>query len=376
MAKYVVADPAGIKHVIDGPDGASPQDVIAQAQKVIPYKPFPQGQPAMPQAQQQPRPVGQSPVNPPPTNQMDPNAMLQAYSKADPQGAQQLLQKLMGSKFGGPNVEDDYKKALTQQALATAQKDSRPPAQRPEYVPDGESPGGTGLVLDKFSGKVSDTGVKVAPKKDAALSAYRDDRRQDALEKTYTDRVTKVVNSRTGQLGQQDAKVDQAVHLRTLSNQYFNPQTKSYDIPEAQAGEMVVGLANLVSGGNVANLETLKQVTPKTAAGDMNHLVAYWTGKPVTYNTQAMYKNLVDSIDRQGGAAQKLRDQYQSGLKAFRPKGLNSDTADQIEKVQLTTNYNDFVNQSPDKATAAPKAYSDPGKEARYQAWKKAHPNE
>lgn len=340
----------------------APQQQMGQQmpqQQAMPQQ-QPMQQQQMPQQQQQ----GFNPV-------MNPDTLRQVY-KAFPQ----LLEQRLASQLN--TGTDPYKQSEIALNNAKTQYygQRQTPQQKSEYTDYGVSPKGTGLVLDKFSGKVVDTGTKLAPQKQGNSDAesYREQARQDKLEKEYSDRVSKVVGSRSGQLGAQDAKVNQAVHIRTLVNQYYNPQTKSYDIPEAQAGEMVVGLANLVSGGNVANVETLRSITPKTAQGDMQHLVAYWTGKPVTYNSQAMYKNLIDSIDRQGNQAEKLRDKYMNGLKVLKPAGLNQESADSIAKAQFTTSYNDFLNESPDKSSggSSAQAYSDPQKEARYQAWKKS----
>lgn len=195
---------------------------------------------------------------------------------------------------------------------------------------------------------------------------------QDRLEKEYQDRIMKVVGSRTGGLGLQDQKVDQAIHLRSMVNQSWNPQTKTYEIPEMQQGELIIGLANLMSGSSVGSMEQLRSITPRTAQGDTAHLVSYWTGKPVTNQPQEMIKNLVSSIDRQGKVAEQLRDKYMSGIKMLRPKDLDKDRADAIAAASLTSSFSDTLKDSPDQDGGSSQAYSDPGKEARYQAWKKS----
>ena len=353
MAKYIVADPDGVKHVIQGPDGASPDDVIRQAQAVIPYKPTAgiNGR-----NMTNPQPVAQSP---------------QGGQQAPFNGLNPFIQLVLSRM--GIQVPDPQKQAQAQADLAYTQaltkKANEPQAQRPEYVADGKSPSGTDLVLDKFSGKIIDTGVKSKDEK-SDLDTYRDEARQDRLEKEYGDRLQRVVGSRSGGLGLQDQKVDQAIHLRSMINQSWNPQTKTYEIPEMQQGELVIGLANLMSGSSVSNMEQLRSVTPKTASGDMAHMVSYWTGQPITNQPQAMIKNLVSSIDRQGKVSEKLRDKYMNGLKMLRPKDLDKDRADAIASTSLTSSYDDILKDSPDQqGTGSVQPYSDPQKEARYQEY-------
>src|SRR5580704_2483272 len=198
MTKYTVKDPDGVAHDIMGPDNATPDEVIRQAQTVVPYKPR-AGMNGMnltnPQTSQPQAPAQQSQQGPNPFMQLVLSRL--GVQMPDPQ------------KQAQAEADLEYTRALTKKA-------NEPQIQRPEYYDDGVSPNATRQVIDRFSGKITDTGVKSGDKRDKSdASIYRDEARQDRLEKEYTDRLTKVVASRTGQLGMQDAKVNQAVHLRT-----------------------------------------------------------------------------------------------------------------------------------------------------------------
>lgn len=283
-----------------------------------------------------------------------------------------LMMKLAPQEAIKANFErqDPYKQALTAQANAEAQKSLRPPKQSPEYQPYGISPQGTGLALDKFTGKAIDTGMKVSPTKDPNALDFKEQLRQDKLAKEYRDRVQRVVSTRSGGLGQQDQKVNQAIHLRSMVNQSWNPNTKTYELPEMQQGELVMGLANLVSGTNVSNLEQLRSITPRTSQGDAAHLISYWTGKPLTNQPQEMIKNLVTSIDRQGQISEKLRNKYISGLKGLVPSGLNREDADSISKSELSSSFEDILKESPDQGLTDGSGLT-PQEQAEYDALNK-----
>lgn len=338
----------GEVHLIQGPDGASPDQIVQQSQKLITQG----GQ----QQQRQPQQSGGLDAN-----------TLNLYRKADPQGFGQLLQKMIAQKAQQPNqsiqnlnqMYPQFGGALTEQNLGQLlpavmkQKPSLEWAPTGEYTKDGKA-----IFYDKTSGKEMTGDISGVPKKSSSGdNDYKRNKQQDALEKNYADRLQRVIGARSGGLGLQDSKVDQAIHLRTMINQSWNPQTKTYELPEMQQGELVMGLANLMSGSSVSNMEQLKSITPRTASGDMAHLVSYWTGTPITNQPQAMIKNLIYSIDRQGKTSQKLRDKYMNGLKALKPKDLDQDRADAIAAAQLTSSFQDVLDEAPDiQKNGGPKA--------------------
>jgi hypothetical protein len=143
-----------------------PNDVLTQ--KIV--QKYPQYAKAItPSAPQMP----QQPAQRPPQQglgQMDPNALLQAYSRADPQGAQQLLTQLMGSKFGpGPSQLQQseaaknfaqaqrYQNPTQQKTPASVWMNPNDPTDISPTAKDGyiEYKTSSGDALNKFTGNAS-----------------------------------------------------------------------------------------------------------------------------------------------------------------------------------------------------------------------------
>lgn len=208
-------------------------------------------------------------------------------------------------------------------------------------------------LMDKRAAKGAD---------DRTQKAYQD--RQDRLEKNYHDAFMKILSNRSGGLGLQDLKVDQAVHLRTLANQYYDPQSGSFKIPPTQYNELTLGLANLVSGSSQAGIELMKDLKQKTGHEDLASLMTYITGQPVAGPPEAVAKMFVDSVDRQGLTSEKLRNQYLSGVQRGVPSGLENEAARHVETMELGSNYSDFLSSSPDKVGLTPMPGQPQGQQA------------
>lgn len=169
---------------------------------------------------------------------------------------------------------------------------------------------------------------------------------QDKLEKQYSTTLLHELSNRSGGLGLQDQKVNQAIHLKSLVNQYATKDAKgntTYNIPTAQYAELALGLANLISPSGTAEGDR-QAIMSKTASGDLKGALQYITGQPQNGNTQAIIKNLVDSIDRQGAVSEQLRDQDVQFLHGLAPTGLNQDRIDKLEKNTLSSYTNPIQN--------------------------------
>lgn len=169
---------------------------------------------------------------------------------------------------------------------------------------------------------------------------------QDRLEKSYTDRLVRITSNRSGGLGLQDAKVNQAIHLRSLVDQYYDPRTGSYNIPSSQYKELAIGLASLVSNSNVALESTIRGIEQRTAKGDINGALTYVLGVPRNASTQAVMKNLIDSIDRQGQVSERLRNKYLQDFKRLSPERLDKERLDRLSAAELGSSFQDTLNQS------------------------------
>lgn len=156
-------------------------------------------------------------------------------------------------------------------------------------------------------------------------------KQQQTLEQQYRQVLGKEFSARTGALGIENAKVNQANHLDSLLKQYYDPKTGNYNVPTSQYAELVMGLATLVSptGSSEADRAALMS---KTAAGDLKGALQYITGVPQTGNTQDIIKNLADSIDRQATTAVSNRQAALDNMKSQAPTDLDPKRVDALNK--------------------------------------------
>jgi BarA-like signal transduction histidine kinase len=157
---------------------------------------------------------------------------------------------------------------------------------------------------------------------------------QDKLEQQYRTVLLKEASNRSGDLGIQNSKVSQAVHLTALLDQYKDPKTGNYNVPTAQYAELAMGLANLISPSGSAESDR-QAILSKTASGDIKGALSYIIGTPQNGNTQQIIKNLADSIDRQGATAEDLRDEQVNFLQGLAPTGLDQSRIEALNKNTL-----------------------------------------
>lgn len=160
---------------------------------------------------------------------------------------------------------------------------------------------------------------------------------QRQMEQQYRTVLTKALSTRSGGLGLQQGKVDQANHLQALLTQYKSTDANgnvTYNIPTSQYAELAMGLANLVSPSGSAESDR-QNIMAATAKSGLSGALQYITGQPQNGNTQAIIQKLVDSINRQGSVANNLRDQYVSYMKGLAPTGLAQDRIDALNQATL-----------------------------------------
>src|SRR2546425_730569 len=112
---------------------------------------------------------------------------------------------------------------------------------------------------------------------------------QDALEQEYRVVLQRGMSSRSGGIGLEDAKVQQANHLLALFEQSYDAKTDTYNIPRVQQAELALGLARLLSPTGQVGIQLEKELNQRTALGDLNGALTYITGTPVTGSTQAIF---------------------------------------------------------------------------------------
>lgn len=201
---------------------------------------------------------------------------------------------------------------------------------------------------------------------------------QDKLEGQYRNLLTKNISMRSGGLGLEDSKVNQAIHLRRLVNQSYDPTTGNFNIPKSYYGELVNGLATLTSPNGRPGIEVIHELQQRTAKGDIGGALAYLgvtdqNGNLLAGSTQSVFKTLVDSIDRQGDQAEQNRQGYLDQIHGLAPTQLSEDRIQKMNQANIGNSFNSFLTKSPDKQTqgsgslTAP--YGDAEKEKRYQAY-------
>lgn len=179
---------------------------------------------------------------------------------------------------------------------------------------------------------------------------YREVQRQDRLEKQATDLLTKQLSSRSGGIGLQDNKVNAAIHARQLINQAYDPQTGDFNVTQVPYGELAESVGALLAGNSGSSEGRINSLKQKTAQGDLNATVSYFTGKPSNATSQDALKQLVHIIDRQGEVSEDLRDKYLSDLKKLPVfKQLDDDRAQSLYDSQLGSSYKDYLKEAPDQ---------------------------
>lgn len=202
---------------------------------------------------------------------------------------------------------------------------------------------------------VSAQKYKDAYNAEAAKQAFTGgDANQQKLEQEGRAVILKELSNRSGGLGIQDAKVNQAIHLKALFDQYATTDAQGntvYNIPTAQYAEVAMGLANLVSPGGQTSDSDRQAILSKTAGSNLNAAIQYITGTPQPGNTQAMIQNLVDSVNRQGTVAEQERQIYIDNLSALLPTDLS---ADRQAALLSGSQLNSFINPQSNSLLKAP----------------------
>lgn len=198
---------------------------------------------------------------------------------------------------------------------------------------------------------------------------------QDKLEAQYRNVLLKPLSNRSGGLGLEDSKVNQAIHLRTLVNKFYDPKSQTYAIPPSMHAELALGLARLQSPTGQVGIELVKELRQKTLREGLAGALIYLGADPKTVGgtTQDVSKLFIDSIDRQGQVSETNREQYMDYLRGLAPTELDQARKDKLEKGRLNS-FTDLHQRSPDQthqqAQELGTAYEDPEKEKRYQEYK------
>lgn len=178
------------------------------------------------------------------------------------------------------------------------------------------------------------------------------EKNQQKLEKQYADMKMKVFSNRSGGLGLEDLKVNQAIHLRQAINKQYDPKTGEFVIPPSLHTEFALGLARLMSpGGQVANdlVEHLRQGTLKEKMANLA-IASGLDPQEVGGTTQSVIKFFVNQIDRQGVTAEENREGDMAFIHGQAPTDLEQRRIEAHDKRGLNS-FRDLLTHSPDKVS-------------------------
>lgn len=158
-----------------------------------------------------------------------------------------------------------------------------------------------------------------------------------------------VFSMRSGALGVQDAKINQAMHVKQLFDQSVDPKTGIYNLKAPQFAEATQALAVLVSNSNQTSEGQRQEIKQRTMAGDFNGALTYAFGIPKNATSQQIADMYVKAVDRQGLTAQTIKEKDISDIKnldSFRQLSkVDPERADNLYKANFGIDYRDFISK-------------------------------
>ncbi len=155
---------------------------------------------------------------------------------------------------------------------------------------------------------------------------------QNKLEGQYRTNLARVVSSRSGGLGLEDQKVNQANHLLGLLDQYDGKP-----MPSNVQAELALGLARLTSPNGQVGEGLMKEFNSRTAQGKFADAISYVTGDPTLVNASPDQVREVfrSSIQRQGEIAVQNREGEMNYVRGLAPTDLEESRRQKLEAATL-----------------------------------------
>lgn len=179
---------------------------------------------------------------------------------------------------------------------------------------------------------------------------FREQQRDDRNIKTAETYLVNSVKQRGSPIGIQDNKVNAAIHARQLIDQSYDPSTGQYNVTQVPYSELAESVGSLLSSGTGSSEGRIEALKQKTAQGDINGAISYFTGKPSNATSQDAIKQLVGIIDRQGLTSENLRDQAIDKLKTLPTFSRLPDGAmDELKQAHFGNSFKDQLANAPDK---------------------------
>lgn len=212
---------------------------------------------------------------------------------------------------------------------------------------------------------LSDEGIQRSAEKASATGSARKNATMplENEQKARQD-LTSMLQGAQSPAGQQERKVNQAVHARTLIDSSRQPDG-SYKMNKATHGELISTLAALLGGGAQATDSQRDELIQRSLSGDALEAYQYIRSRPEETIPQGIVMMLAHMIDRQGVVSEELRDEYINKAKQKWIPALNSEGAKRISDIKLGTSFKKYLieagNEIPEnkivpKAIIAPKS--------------------
>ncbi len=184
---------------------------------------------------------------------------------------------------------------------------------------------------------------------DSPSRMFKEEMRQDKNIKTAETYLVNASKSKNTAIGFQNSKVDAALHARKLISDSYDPATGNYNVTQVPYAELAESVGALLSGNTGTSEGRVNSLKQRTAKGDLNGAISYFTGKPSNATSQEAIKQLVHIIDRQGELSEELRDKAFNKLKELPTfKRLDSDSLDALKSQSLGNSFVESSKEFPD----------------------------
>lgn len=175
----------------------------------------------------------------------------------------------------------------------------------------------------------------------------------DKYGKQVDDMFMKALSNRSGGLGLEDTKVNNAIHARVALDSYYDDKTGKYNIPPTMHAELALSLARQLSPNGVVGVDLMKELRQGSFEENAKRLMIMMGANPQTIGgtTQGIAKTLADALDRQGLVSQSNRDKNyfepMTHTYAFRQlKQIDPDAAKDLWENHFGGDYKKFMNMS------------------------------
>lgn len=186
---------------------------------------------------------------------------------------------------------------------------------------------------------------------------------QDRLEQQAIDRLSRLRGDQSlaRTENQRDAAIQAYNTIDRVKNEGRDPsQLEYYDI---------LGQMWKARTGSSPTDQAIRDLDAKTFKGSLGKAYQYFSGKPAGVTTPEILQNIQDFAADSGLQSDKFHEAYMGSHK-IKPSGLEEKRWQPLFNSHRGMSFVEGTGYKPGAKATPATAYSDPDKEARYQAWK------